>query len=210
MLLREWVDRLTGVLVDNACRYAGRGGTVGIVVKTQGAWVSLAVEDSGPGIPAAERPRLFDRFHRATDEGQEPVSDWPSLIPSCAPRVAGGASEMRRWAEPGLRSPGTEPAHGSPVSDWVCPVQGRATPAATETIILVPNASGMPGAVTPVTTHHPVEVCVGVEPSGSRMSNPSGVLSIPGSEPAWSITPYCQTSAPLIGSMATSDPHRRR
>ena len=65
----EWVDRLTGVLVDNACRYAGRGGGVRIVVTAQGAWVSLAVEDSGPGIPMDERPRLFDRFHRATDQG---------------------------------------------------------------------------------------------------------------------------------------------
>jgi signal transduction histidine kinase len=65
----EWVDRLTGVLVDNACRYAGRGGDVHIVVRSEGPWVSLAVEDSGPGIPASERPHLFDRFHRATDLG---------------------------------------------------------------------------------------------------------------------------------------------
>jgi signal transduction histidine kinase len=65
----EWVDRLIGVLVDNACRYAGQGGTVHIVLDAQGTWVSLAVEDSGPGIPLEERPRLFDRFHRATDEG---------------------------------------------------------------------------------------------------------------------------------------------
>ena len=65
----EWVDRLTGVLVDNACRYAGQGGAVRIVVKTQGSMVSLAIEDSGPGIPTAERARLFDRFHRATDRG---------------------------------------------------------------------------------------------------------------------------------------------
>jgi signal transduction histidine kinase len=65
----EWVDRLTGVLVDNACRYAGRDGIVRIVVKAQGTWVSLAVEDSGPGIATDERPHLFDRFHRATDQG---------------------------------------------------------------------------------------------------------------------------------------------
>jgi len=63
----EWVDRLAGVLVDNACRYAGPGGQVRIRVLTQGSRVSLVVEDSGPGIPAADRSRLFDRFYRATD-----------------------------------------------------------------------------------------------------------------------------------------------
>src|SRR5580700_3965940 len=65
----EWVDRLAGVLMDNACRYAGPGGQVRIGVRAQGSRVSLTVEDSGPGIPAEERPRLFDRFHRATEHG---------------------------------------------------------------------------------------------------------------------------------------------
>ncbi len=65
----EWIDRLAGVLMDNACRYAGADGQVRIGVRTQGSRVSLTVEDSGPGIPEAERPRLFDRFHRATEHG---------------------------------------------------------------------------------------------------------------------------------------------
>jgi signal transduction histidine kinase len=61
----EWIDRLAGVLMDNACRYAGADGQVRISVRAQGNRVSLTVEDSGPGIPAEERPQLFDRFHRA-------------------------------------------------------------------------------------------------------------------------------------------------
>jgi signal transduction histidine kinase len=65
----EWIDRLAGVLMDNACRYAGPDGQVRIGVRVQGNRISLTVEDSGPGIPEAERPRLFDRFHRATDHG---------------------------------------------------------------------------------------------------------------------------------------------
>lgn len=64
-----WGDRLIGVLVDNACRYAGRNGEVRITVEVQGNRVSLAVDDSGPGIAPEEQARLFDRFHRATDEG---------------------------------------------------------------------------------------------------------------------------------------------
>lgn len=65
----DLIDRLIGVLVDNACRYAGNGGNVHIIVSAHAGWVSLSVEDSGPGIPLQERPRLFDRFHRATEEG---------------------------------------------------------------------------------------------------------------------------------------------
>jgi signal transduction histidine kinase len=65
----EWVDRLVGVLVDNACRHAPWGGRVTVSARRadRGEAV-LAVEDDGPGIPPEERDRLFDRFHRATQE----------------------------------------------------------------------------------------------------------------------------------------------
>lgn len=65
----EWIDRLTGVLVDNACRYAGPGGTVRIGIGQRGNRVTLTVEDSGPGIAEDYRARLFDRFHRSTEQG---------------------------------------------------------------------------------------------------------------------------------------------
>jgi len=65
----EWIDQLAGVLMDNACRYAGQDGEVRIGVQADGSRISLTVEDSGPGIAEAERPRLFDRFHRATEQG---------------------------------------------------------------------------------------------------------------------------------------------
>jgi signal transduction histidine kinase len=65
----EWIDRVIAVLVDNACRYAGQDGRVLIAVSGEPDRVILAVDDSGPGIPAEERSRLFDRFHRASDEG---------------------------------------------------------------------------------------------------------------------------------------------
>jgi signal transduction histidine kinase len=65
----DWLDRLLGVLVDNACKFAPDGSTVRVAVGGEAGRVSLAVEDAGPGIPAAERERIFDRFHRATDAG---------------------------------------------------------------------------------------------------------------------------------------------
>lgn len=65
----EWIDRLAGVLADNACRYAGEGGTVRIGAETRGGRICLMVEDSGPGITPEDRARLFDRFHRSTEQG---------------------------------------------------------------------------------------------------------------------------------------------
>ncbi|NML16878.1 ATP-binding protein [Azohydromonas caseinilytica] len=51
-------------LLDNALKYTPAGGTVDLSVKRDGVALVLAVEDSGPGIPEAERARVFDRFHR--------------------------------------------------------------------------------------------------------------------------------------------------
>ncbi|MDQ3777996.1 MAG: HAMP domain-containing histidine kinase [Actinomycetota bacterium] len=63
----EWLDRLLGVLLDNACKYSPPGGAVAVSVVNEGQRVRLAVDDSGPGIPDDERERIFDRFHRATE-----------------------------------------------------------------------------------------------------------------------------------------------
>jgi signal transduction histidine kinase len=63
----EWLDRLLGVLIDNACKYSPDGGSVAVSVASERGRIVLSVDDSGPGIPEAERPRIFDRFHRATD-----------------------------------------------------------------------------------------------------------------------------------------------
>jgi two-component system, OmpR family, sensor histidine kinase CiaH len=65
----EWLDRLMGVLIDNACKYSPDGGTVDVAVSGEGGRVTLTVDDAGPGIPEAERARIFDRFHRATSSG---------------------------------------------------------------------------------------------------------------------------------------------
>jgi two-component system sensor histidine kinase QseC len=53
-------------LADNAVRYTFPGGRVSIEVAQQGEEVVLIVTDNGPGIPAAERERVFDRFYRGT------------------------------------------------------------------------------------------------------------------------------------------------
>ncbi|HVC05766.1 MAG TPA: HAMP domain-containing sensor histidine kinase [Candidatus Acidoferrales bacterium] len=65
----EYIDRLVGVLLDNACRYTPRGGRVTVAVTRDRQRVRLLVADTGPGFPKDRRERVFDRFHRATSEG---------------------------------------------------------------------------------------------------------------------------------------------
>ncbi len=56
-------------LLDNAVRYTPDHGTVRISAVAKKLWVTLHVEDSGPGIPHGERRRVFDRFFRVPGTG---------------------------------------------------------------------------------------------------------------------------------------------
>jgi signal transduction histidine kinase len=113
----EWIDRLAGVLVDNACRHAGPHGKVRIEVRAHGSRVSLTVEDSGPGIPEAERPYLFDRFHRLTPEATPQSTPIPNreipTQPSSTPDNSTPSSSSPGNSTPGNSSPGRSSPNGS-------------------------------------------------------------------------------------------------
>jgi two-component system OmpR family sensor kinase len=51
-------------LVDNALRYTPAGGRVDVAAMREAESIVLEVTDTGPGIPAEERERVFDRFYR--------------------------------------------------------------------------------------------------------------------------------------------------
>lgn len=65
MLIREALVNI----VDNAIRYAGRGASVTVSAHAEGHDAVLTVEDTGPGVPESEHERIFQRFVRATHEG---------------------------------------------------------------------------------------------------------------------------------------------
>jgi signal transduction histidine kinase len=56
------VVQVLGNLLDNACKYSPEGMPVQLSCSREGGQAVLAVEDAGPGIPQAERQRIFDRF----------------------------------------------------------------------------------------------------------------------------------------------------
>jgi heavy metal sensor kinase len=51
-------------LVHNAIKYTPNGGTITVEVNATGGRAVIEVRDTGPGIPAAHRDRIFDRFYR--------------------------------------------------------------------------------------------------------------------------------------------------
>jgi two-component system OmpR family sensor kinase len=61
---------LVSNLVDNAIRYTPDGGQVDVSVTTTEHHAVLCIQDSGPGIPAAERARVFDPFYRTLGNEQ--------------------------------------------------------------------------------------------------------------------------------------------
>jgi len=59
------LQRLLTILLDNALRYTPPGGSVRLCVARERDGVAFAVRDTGIGIAAEDRPRVFDRFYRA-------------------------------------------------------------------------------------------------------------------------------------------------
>jgi two-component system sensor histidine kinase TctE len=59
-LLRDLIDNL----VDNAIRYTQAGGEVTVSCLTVNGCGVLKIEDNGPGIPDAEKDKIFTRFYR--------------------------------------------------------------------------------------------------------------------------------------------------
>lgn len=63
------VARIVRILLDNAIGIAPGGSSVRAQTSTEGPWALLAVSDSGPGVPARERERIFERFQRGSTTG---------------------------------------------------------------------------------------------------------------------------------------------
>lgn len=59
-------------LVENALAYSAPGSEVVVGARGHERTVRVWVEDSGPGIPDAEKPHIFEKFHRGTVAGSAP------------------------------------------------------------------------------------------------------------------------------------------
>lgn len=58
------IDEMIYNLCDNAIKYNKEGGTVDIIINTTDERVNVTVRDTGIGIPAGDKDRVFERFYR--------------------------------------------------------------------------------------------------------------------------------------------------
>jgi signal transduction histidine kinase len=90
-------------LVDNAIKFAGRGGTVHVRVGEDPARPRILVQDDGPGIPAAERGAVLQRFYRAERHGPLPGSGLGLSVVQAILRLH-GFELLLEDAAPGVRA----------------------------------------------------------------------------------------------------------
>ncbi len=121
---RELVSQALANLIDNAIKYAAEdsagklnGKPAEILVKAgnEGERIVLTVEDHGPGIPAADRGRVVERFVRLEKSRSEPGSGLGLSLASAVARLHGGELKLED-NEPGLRSIIALPRAGPAVS----------------------------------------------------------------------------------------------
>lgn len=97
-LLREAI----GNLLHNAIRYTPGGGHVTLRVDATEDAARLAVVDDGPGIPEAERPRVGERFFRASNVSQPGSGLGLAISRSIAVRHGGRLDIGAKAEGPGL------------------------------------------------------------------------------------------------------------
>jgi signal transduction histidine kinase len=69
---RELLAQAVTNLLDNAIKYSPEGGRIHVSLSVQNSRAYIAVADNGPGIPASERERVFERFARLDQARSKP------------------------------------------------------------------------------------------------------------------------------------------
>jgi two-component system sensor histidine kinase CpxA len=108
--------RALGNLLRNAVRYAGECGPITVAAQRDGEQVRITVADRGPGVPAADLPRLFDPFYRADasrDRATGGVGLGLAIVKTCV-ETCGGAVTCRNRLPTGLEVTISLPSHNGP------------------------------------------------------------------------------------------------
>lgn len=109
---RELLERVLTNLSDNALKYTPPQGTMTLGLVCHAKDVELSVTDSGPGIPADQRERIFERFAQVAGESARRRGFGLGLV-FC--RLTVEAHGGRIWVEPGLNEHGSRFAFTLPL-----------------------------------------------------------------------------------------------
>jgi NtrC-family two-component system sensor histidine kinase KinB len=98
----DMIRRVITNLLENAIKFSTSDGQIEVGGNLDGDWVRIWVHDNGPGIPAAEQGRIFEKFTRL--EGDNLPKGFGLGLAYC--RLAVQAHEGRIWveSEPGMGS----------------------------------------------------------------------------------------------------------
>jgi two-component system sensor histidine kinase TctE len=99
MLLPQMLDNL----IDNALRYTPAGGTVTVTTGSEDGAPYLCVEDTGPGIPAAETSKVRERFYRIAGTPGEGSGLGLAIVQEVVDRHGGVLEIDARGELPGTR-----------------------------------------------------------------------------------------------------------
>lgn len=112
------VSEVVYTLVDNAAKYSPAGTKIKISAEVSNGMVKMAVEDQGEGVPLDLRERVFDKFFRATRDGD--VSTRQPSGTGMGLAIAKGiveAHQGRIWIESVSNGPGARVVFTLPIGD---------------------------------------------------------------------------------------------
>ena len=64
------IVQLLANLLENAAKYTPAGSRISISARADEGMLTVIVEDDGPGLPAGDPDRLFDKFQRGRSESE--------------------------------------------------------------------------------------------------------------------------------------------
>jgi len=142
----RWMHHAITNLLTNALKFSRPGGTVTIDTGVAGAEATLQVTDTGIGIPAADLPRIFDRFWRGQQASQTSGSGIGLAIAAELARAHGGT--LTAASEPGVGTRMTMRLPRARLAGYLRPTTQRrlsSSECAVPTTRCQPGRASMPG-----------------------------------------------------------------